>query len=56
VGKAALDGQPGVIKVTKGWKMRSEINTVTFDPEIIKVENMEKLLKETGTYISTVST
>ncbi len=55
VGKAALDGQPGVIEVTKGWRSGSEVNTVTFDPEIIEIETMEKTLKKSGTYIGTVS-
>ncbi len=55
VGKAALDGQPGVVEVTNGWRKGSEVNTITFDPEIIQIETMEKGLKKSGTYIGTVS-
>ena len=54
VGKTALEGQPGVVKVEKGWRMGSEINTVVFDPGKINIETMEKTLKQTGTYIDTV--
>jgi hypothetical protein len=35
--------------------MGSEVNTITFDPEIIQIEIMEKALKKSGTYIGTVS-
>ncbi len=31
-----------------------EINTVYYDPEIITIEEMEMVLKKTGTYVETV--
>ena len=55
VGKVALDGQPGVIEVEKGWRMGREINTVVFDPDRTNIDALEKALKQSGTYIRTVS-
>ena len=54
MGKAALDGLDGVKKVTRGWRWGREINTVTYDPAIIKPEEMVAALKEAGTYAGTV--
>jgi hypothetical protein len=54
VGKAALEGRPGVLSVGKGWLGRSEINTVIYQPGKVSVESMEKWLREAGTYIRTV--
>lgn len=53
MGKAALDGLPGVIKVTRGFKDGKEINTVTYDPGRINIERMEAALKKAGTYQGT---
>ena len=41
-------------QVTKGWKGWREINTVTYDPEKITVEEIVEILKEAGTYRGTV--
>ena len=54
VGKAALDGLEGVIQVENGFLGSREINTVFYDPAIITIEEMEKALKEAGTYQGTV--
>jgi hypothetical protein len=54
VGKAALDGLDGVKKVTRGWRWGREINTVTYDPEVITPEEMVAALKTAGTYAGTV--
>jgi hypothetical protein len=54
VGKAALEGLKGVLKVDKGFRYFSEINTVYYDPEIITIEEMEMVLKKVGTYVETV--
>lgn len=54
VGKAALDGRKGISKVTKGWKGFREINTVYYDPSEVSVKDMEKALKEAGTYKETM--
>jgi hypothetical protein len=53
VGKAALEGLPGVSKVTRGWRGFVEINTVWYDPSAITVEAMEEALKKAGTYRKT---
>jgi copper chaperone CopZ len=50
VGKAALDGLPGVQKVTRGWHRSREIDTVDYDPARITVEEMTAALKKAGTY------
>jgi copper chaperone CopZ len=54
VGKAALDGLDGVKKVTRGWHWGREINTVTYDSEVITPEEMVAALKAAGTYAGTV--
>ncbi|MCB2226075.1 MAG: hypothetical protein KQH53_05295 [Desulfarculaceae bacterium] len=50
MGKAALEGQPGVIKVTRGWHRGREINAVTYDPAKISQASMVDLLKKAKTY------
>jgi len=50
VGKAALEGLPGIIKVTRGWHNFREINTVVYDPDIITPDAMVAALKRAGTY------
>jgi hypothetical protein len=50
VGKAALDGLPGIHKVTRGWHQSREINTVDYDPAMITVDEMTAALKRAGTY------
>jgi hypothetical protein len=54
VGKAALDGLDGVKEVTRGWRWGREINTVTYDPEVITPEEMVAALKAAGTFAGTV--
>ncbi len=51
MGKAALDGLPGVKKVTSGWHRFREANTVDYDPNIITPDEMVSALKAAGTYI-----
>jgi hypothetical protein len=53
VGKAALEGLPGVSKVTRGWRGFMEINTVWYDPSDVTVEEMEEALKKARTYRKT---
>lgn len=53
MGKAALEGLHGVIKVEKGFRGAREINTVTFDPAEITVEKMVEALTRAGTYRGT---
>ena len=54
MGKEALEGLKGVKKVEKGFRYLKEVNTVYYDPEIITIEEMELVLKKTGTYVETV--
>jgi len=53
VGKAALEGLPGVKKVENGFRGLKEINTVLFDPAEITVETMVEALTRAGTYRGT---
>jgi copper chaperone CopZ len=53
-GHDALKGMKGVQKVDRGFRFFREINTVYYDPNIIKVEEMEKALKNAGTYVETI--
>ena len=50
VGASALEGLDGVTDVTKGFRGSKEINTVTYDPEKVSVEQMTEALEEAGTY------
>jgi hypothetical protein len=54
VGKAALEGRNGIKKVTRGWRGYREINTVYYDPSEISIKEMEKALRESGTYKETI--
>lgn len=50
VGQSALEGLPGIKKVTRGFKGFREINTVFYDPHEISPEEMVAALKAAGTY------
>ncbi|MCF8033624.1 MAG: hypothetical protein K9K66_05180 [Desulfarculaceae bacterium] len=50
MGKAALEGQPGISRVTKGWSQSREINTVFYDADKISTDQMVVILKKAGTY------
>lgn len=54
MGKAALEGLDGVKNVTRGWRGFMEINSVTYDPAEITIEDMENVLKGAGTYRETI--
>jgi hypothetical protein len=54
VGMSALEGQPGVMHVTKGWRGFKEVNRVVYDPQQITLEQMQQKLKQAGTYRKTV--
>ena len=51
MGKAALEGLPGVKRVEKGFKNLKEINRVSYDPEVLSVEDMERVLKKAKTFL-----
>jgi hypothetical protein len=44
---------PGVKKVTNGFRRFREINTVTFDPHILTIDEMISALKAVDTYVGT---
>ena len=54
MGKATLEGLPGVKSVERGFRNAKEIDTVYYDPAVITVEEMEAALKKAGTYPGTV--
>ena len=55
VGEAALEGLNGVDLVNNGFDKddRTETNTVWYDPALISIDDMEKALKDAGTYLDT---
>ena len=38
------------MNVTRGFRGSKEINTVSYDPEKVSIEEMTEALKEAGTY------
>jgi len=54
VGAAALEKRPGVLAVDKGWQGFREVNRVSYDPQLVKVEQMEQWLKQAETYRATL--
>ncbi len=38
----------------KGWRGFREVNRVRFDPNRIRLDELEKRLKQAGTYVETV--
>ncbi|MGB3209488.1 MAG: hypothetical protein WBB19_02165 [Desulforhopalus sp.] len=54
MGKAALDGQPGIITVEKGWQNLKEINRVVYDPATTDLMEIERVLQQSGTYRDTL--
>lgn len=51
---SALEGQPGVFQVSKGWRGFKEVNRVLYDPHTTTLEQLQLKLKQAGTYIKTV--
>lgn len=54
VGKAALQGQEGIVKVGSGLQGMQEVNRVTYDPQRTSREAIETRLKQSGTYRKTL--
>ena len=54
VGEEVLEGLKGVDMVNKGFQNSTETNIVWYDPALITIREMEKALKEAGTYLETV--
>ena len=55
VGIAVLKDKPGVVDVKRTWRDLEETNIVIYDPEQIDVDQLESWLRESGTYIRTLS-
>ena len=53
VGEDVLEGLQGVELVNNGFRDSTETNTVWYDPAVIRLEEMEKALKDAGTYLGT---
>jgi hypothetical protein len=51
VGEAVLEGLKGVELVNNGFHDSKETNTVWYDPALIGIAQMEKALKNAGTYL-----
>ena len=50
MGKAALEGLVGIIKVENGFRGSREINTVLYDPNLVGPDEMINTLKRAGTF------
>ena len=53
VGEDVLEGLNGVELVNSDYNGSNETNTVWYDPALISIDDMEKALKEAGTYLGT---
>jgi len=53
VGEEVLEGLKGVELVNNGFHDFKETNTVWYDPAVIGIDQMEKALKDAGTYLGT---
>ena len=53
VGEEVLEGLEGVELVNNGFRDSTETNTVWYDPAVIRIDEMEKALKDAGTYLGT---
>ena len=53
-GKAALQGLKGIQKIETGFHYLHETDTVYYDPKVITIKEMERVLKKAGTYMETM--
>jgi hypothetical protein len=53
VGEDALDGLKGIKLINSDYNGSNETNTVWYDPALINIDEMEKALKDAGTYLGT---
>lgn len=54
MGQDALEGLQGVKRVEKGFRNFKETNTVWYDSAQIGIDEMERVLKDAGTYHGTM--
>ena len=53
MGEEVLEGLKGVELVSSNFRNSMETNIVWYDPALISIEQMEKALKDAGTYLGT---
>jgi len=53
VAEEVLEGLKGVEHVSSDFHDATETNIVWYDPALIRVDQMEKALKDAGTYLGT---
>ena len=53
MGEEVLEGLEGVELVNNGFRDSTETNTVWYDHAVIRIDEMEKALKDAGTYLGT---
>jgi len=53
-GKAALQELKGIQKIETGFHYLHETDTVYYDPKVITIKEMERVLKKAGTYMETI--
>ena len=53
MGEDVLEGLKGVEVVNSDYNGSNETNTVWYDPALINIGEMEKALKDAGTYLGT---
>lgn len=51
VGRSALSGREGIVRVESGWQGGREVNTVTYDQDRIGREAIEARLEQAGTFL-----
>jgi len=53
VAEEALEGLKGVELVNSSFRNSMETNIVWYDPALISVDQLEKAIKDAGTYLGT---
>lgn len=54
VGAGALEHRQGVQKIERGWQGFHEVDRVQYDPQQVSREQLERWLRQAGTYIRTL--
>jgi copper chaperone CopZ len=54
-GREALRGLKGIQRIETGFHDIHETDTVSYDPKVITIDEMEAALKKAGTFVGTVS-
>jgi len=54
VGAQALEQQPGVVSVQRGWLGGREVDRVSYDAEVVNQAQLEQWLKAADSYVETI--